>query len=104
VIENTKGFSDEDAEEREQVMMEKGKELMEEIGGPDRYLALSIEEQIRFAKRLVCEAQICLGERAYEWLPLAEKAAVDYWVWSGCGMQGPERDERGSRRDVELVG
>jgi hypothetical protein len=79
-------FSDEDAEEREQVMAEKGKELMEEIGGPDRYLALSIEEQIRFAKRLVREAQICLGERAYERLPLAEKAAVDYWVWSGCGM------------------
>ncbi|KAF9779017.1 hypothetical protein BJ322DRAFT_1013778, partial [Thelephora terrestris] len=78
--------SDEHVEERNQVMVEKGKELMEEIGGPDCYLALPVDEQIRFAKRLVREAQICLGEQAYQRLSPEEKEVVDWWVWSGCAM------------------
>jgi hypothetical protein len=78
--------SDEHLEERNQVMAEKGKELMEEIGGPDRYLALPVDEQIQFAKRLVREAQICLGEHAYQQLLPEEKEIVDWWVWSGCAM------------------
>ena len=82
----TENFSDEGAEERREVMIEKGRELMEEIGGPDRYLALPIDEQILFAKRLVREAQICLGERAYQQLSPEEKEIVDWWVWSGCAM------------------
>ena len=77
---------DEHAEEREQVLVEKGEELMKEIGGSERYLALSIDEQLQFAKRLVREAQICLGERAYQRLSPEEKEIVDYWVWSGCAM------------------
>jgi len=79
-------FSDKCAEEWEQVLKEKGKELMEEIGGSECYLALPIDEQIQFAKRLVCKAQICLGERAYQRLLPEEKEKVDYWVWSGCAM------------------
>ena len=78
--------SDESAEERGQVMAEKGKELMEEIGGPDQYLALPVEEQIQFTRRLVREAQICLGERAYQRLSPEEKEIVDWWVWSGCAL------------------
>jgi len=79
-------LSDEHAEEREEVLMEKRRELMEEIGGPERYLELSIEDQLQFAKRLVREAQICLGERAYQRLSPEEKEMVDLWVWSGCAM------------------
>ncbi|KAF9642524.1 hypothetical protein BDM02DRAFT_3193083 [Thelephora ganbajun] len=58
---------DEYTEDREQVLMEKGSELMQEIGGPEHYHALSIDEQLQFTKRL-------------------EKEIVDYWVWSGCAM------------------
>ena len=79
-------FSGEDTEEREQLLREKGKELMEEIGGSESYLALPIDEQVQFAKRLVREVQICLGERAYQQLSPEEKEEVDYWVWSGCAM------------------
>jgi hypothetical protein len=79
-------LSDECAEERKQVMVEKGKELMEEIGGPDCYQALTADEQVRHTKRLVREAQICLGERAYQQLSPEEKETVDWWVWSGCAM------------------
>jgi hypothetical protein len=79
-------LSDEHAEEWEQVLVEKGRELMEEIGGPECYLALPVDEQIQLAKRLVREAQICLGERAYQQLTPEEKEVVDYWVWSGCAM------------------
>ena len=78
--------SDEHVEERNQVMLEKGKELMEEIGGPDHYLELPTDEQMQFAKRLVREAQICLGERAYQQLSPEEKEVVDWWVWSRCTM------------------
>lgn len=78
--------SDEYAEERGRVLMEKGKELMKEIGGPDCYLALPIDEQVRFARRLVREVQICLGEQAYQQLSPEEKEIIDYWVWSGCAM------------------
>ena len=73
-------------EEWEQVFKEKGKEMMDEIGGPEHYEALSLNEQIQFAKRLICEAQIRLGENIYQRLPPEEKAIIDYWVWSGCAM------------------
>lgn len=76
----------EDTKEQEQVLVATGKDLMEEIGGPEHYCVLSTEEQIQFAKRLVHEAQISLGERAYQQLSPAEKVIVDYWVWSGCIM------------------
>ena len=79
-------LSDKHEEEREQVLREKGKELLEEIGGSENYLALPIDEQIQFAKRLVHEVQICLGEQAYQQLSPEEKEEVDYWVWSGCAM------------------
>ena len=73
-------------EEWEAVFLEKGDELMREIGGSERYLALSIDEQLQFARRLIREAQICLGERVYQRLSPEEKEFVDYWVWSGCAM------------------
>ena len=79
-------LSEECAEERKQVMEEKGRELMEEVGGPDRYNALPAEEKAQIAKRLVREAQICLGERAYQKLSPEERETVDWWVWSGCAM------------------
>jgi len=68
-------------EEWEAVFLEKGNELMREIGGSERYLALSIDEQLQFARRLIREAQICLGERVYQRLSPEEKEFVDYWVW-----------------------
>ena len=73
-------------EEWERVFKEKGMEMMDEIGGPEHYQALSLDEQIQFAKRLIREAQICLGEIIYQQLPPEEKAIIDYWVWSGCAM------------------
>ena len=73
-------------EEWERVFSEKGKELMEEIGGLEQYLALSVDEQLQFARRLIREAQICLGEQVYQRLSPEEKEFVDYWVWSGCAM------------------
>lgn len=79
-------LSDEHREEREQVIVEKGRELMEEIGGPEHYLALPVEEQVKFGKRLLREAQIFLGERTYQQLSPKEKEIVDLWVWSGCAM------------------
>jgi hypothetical protein len=77
---------DEHVDEREQVLVEKGRELMEAVGGPEGYLALPIDGQLQFARRVVREAQICLGERAYQRLSPEEKEIVDYWVWSGCAM------------------
>ena len=79
-------LSGEHAEEWEQVLVEKGREVMKEIGGPKCYSALSVDEQLQLAKRLVREAQICLGERAYQLLSPEEKEMVDFWVWSGCAM------------------
>ena len=49
-------------EEWDQAFEEKGRELMEEVGGSERYLTLSVAEQLEFAKRLINEAQICLSE------------------------------------------
>jgi hypothetical protein len=72
-------------EEWEEVLLEKGKELMEKIGA-ERYRALSFDGQLEFARALVREAQICLGERVYQRLSPEEKRFVDYWVWSGCAM------------------
>jgi hypothetical protein len=79
-------LSGEYAGEWDEVFRERGKALMEEIGGPEKHLNLSLDEQLSFAKRLIREAQICLGERVYERLSPEEKALVDYWVWSGCAM------------------
>ena len=73
-------------EEWEEVFSEKGKELMEKIGGSEQYLALSLDDQVQFARVLVREAQIYLGERVYQQLSPEEKEFVDYWVWSGCAM------------------
>ena len=79
-------LSDEYKTEWERAFKEKGNELMGEIGGSERYLELSVEAQLQFAKRLIREAQMCLGERVYQQLPPEEKAEIDYWVWSGCAM------------------
>ena len=59
---------------------------MDAIGGSDCYEKPPDKEQRQFAKRLVCEAQISLGERAYQRLSPEEKEIVDLWVWSGCAM------------------
>ena len=68
------------------VIVEKGRELMEEIGGSDNYQKLLISEKVQFARGVVREAQICLGERAYQQLSPEEKEFADWWVWSGCTM------------------
>ena len=72
--------------EWDRVFKEKGREMMEEVGGPEHYLTLSIAEQLEFTKRLIREAQILLGEQVYQQLSPEEKAEIDYWVWSGCAM------------------
>ena len=77
---------DEFAEERDKVIVEKGRELMEEIGGSDNYQQLLIDEKVQFARRVVREAQICLAEWAYQQLSPEEKWFADWWVWSGCAM------------------
>lgn len=73
-------------EEWEGTFLEKGKELMEGIGGLECYLKLSPHKQVEFAGRLICEAWICLGEQMYQKLSPEEKVIVDLWIWSGCAM------------------
>ena len=68
------------------VLVIKGKEMMERIGGWECWRSLSEAEQAEFGRELVRETNIYLGEEAYQHLSLEEKRRVDLYVWSGCGM------------------
>ena len=71
--------------EMEQVLDEKGEEMMKAIGGPARWVELPEGERLQLAKNLIRDAEICLGERAWERLPEELKEEMGCY-WSGCGM------------------
>ena len=71
--------------EMEQVLDEKGEEMMREIGGAARWVELPDGERLRLAKNLIRDAEICLGERALERLPEELREEMGCY-WSGCGM------------------
>ena len=48
--------------EIEQVLDEKGEEMMKAIGGAARWMELPEEERLQLAKNLIWDAEICLGE------------------------------------------
>ena len=99
-----------------EVLDAKGEEMMERIGGHERWMALSEVEQAELGQQLVRETNIHLGEEAYQRLSAEEKRRVDLYVWTGCGMHkdlnaakgGAERmskwwEESGETPPVELM-
>lgn len=70
-----------------QVLDEKGEAMFREVGGAAAWRELPDEERLRLAKKLIRDAEICLGERALERLPEEERQkALTGCYWSGCGM------------------
>jgi hypothetical protein len=72
--------------EMEQILDEKGKEMLKEVGGAKHWGELPEAERLRLGKELIRDAEICLGERVLERLPDEEKEEVAGCYWSGCGM------------------
>ena len=72
--------------EVKQVFDEKGEEMLEEVGGATCWLELPDEERLRLAKKLVRDAEICLGERVLAQLSDEQKREAAVCFWSGCGM------------------
>ena len=72
--------------EIEQVLDEKGQEILREVGGVACWRELSEEEHLRLAKKLIRDAEICLGERVLERLPDEQRGEAIGCYWSGCGM------------------
>ena len=75
-----------DEAERNELLDEKGMEMIDNAGGKERWVLLPPEERLRQERKTVREVQITLGERAYQRLSPEEKADVDFWVYTGCGM------------------
>jgi len=71
--------------EMEQVLDEKGDEMMRSIGGPACWVELPEGERLQLAKNLIRDAEICLGERVMKRLPKELKEEMGCY-WSGCGM------------------
>ena len=59
--------------EVQQVLDEKGKEMLKEIGGVPCWKTLPEDECLRLGRKLICDSKICLGERVLEQLPAAER-------------------------------
>ena len=72
--------------EIEQVLDEKGKEMLEEVGGVVCWGELPEEERLRLGKKVIRDAEICLGERVLERLPEELRGDANVCYWSGCGM------------------
>ncbi|KAF9645629.1 hypothetical protein BDM02DRAFT_3262776 [Thelephora ganbajun] len=72
--------------EIEQILDEKGEEMFREVGGAACWRELPEEERLRLGKKLIRDAEICLGERVLERLPDSEKREAISCYWSGCGM------------------
>jgi len=72
--------------EIEQVLDEKGEEMLKEVGGAAHWRELPEEEHLRLGKKLIRDAEICLGERVLERLPDDQKEDAIGCYWSGCGM------------------
>jgi hypothetical protein len=72
--------------EVKQVLDEKEKEMLTEVGGATRWSELPEEERFQLGKKLVQDAEICLGERILARLSDEERREADCCFWSGCGM------------------
>jgi hypothetical protein len=68
------------------VLDEKGDEMFREIGGAAHWKELPEEEQLRLGRKLIRDAEICLGEHVLERLPDEQKREATRCYWSGCGM------------------
>ena len=74
-------------QEIEAVLDEKGAEVFKDVGGAGCWKELPEEERLRLGKKMVRDAEICLGERVLERLPEDQKNdALRGCFWSGCGM------------------
>ena len=49
-------------QEIEEVLDEKGEEMIKEVGGPAHWMELPEEERLRLGKRVIRDAEITLGE------------------------------------------
>ena len=72
--------------EAEQVLDEKEEEMLKGVGGVVCWGELPDEERLRLGKKVIRDAEICLGERVLERLPEEQKEEASGCYWSGCGM------------------
>ena len=75
-----------DEAERDELLDEMLKDMLEKAGGRERWASLPPVERLRREKGVIREVQITLGERAYQRLSPEEKEEIDFWVYSGCAM------------------
>ena len=75
-----------DQAERDRLLDEKSKEMMERAGGKEYWVSLPPGERLRQEREMIREVQIALGEQAYQRLSPGEKADADFYVYTGCGM------------------
>ena len=75
-----------DEVERNQLLDEKLKEMVEKAGGKENWKLLPPAERLRWEKEMIREVQIKLGEQAYQRLTPEEQKDVDFWVYTGCTM------------------
>ncbi|KAF9779153.1 hypothetical protein BJ322DRAFT_1172093, partial [Thelephora terrestris] len=69
-----------------EVFDKKKEEMLQEVGGVARWAELPVDDRLRLAKKLVRDAEICLGERVLERLPAEQRQEASGCFWSGCGM------------------
>ncbi|KAF8815542.1 hypothetical protein BYT27DRAFT_7225035 [Phlegmacium glaucopus] len=71
------------------------KQLMNDIGGVLKWVALSVEEQIE-AKAMMMEAIVIhLGEQAFTLLSSDEQRILRLFIWAGCGCHKDLNTVRG---------
>ena len=75
-----------DEVERNRLLDEKSKEMLEKAGGKEFWVLLSPAERLEQEREVIREVQIALGEQAYQRLSPEEKEDVDFWVYTGCAM------------------
>ena len=75
-----------DEAERNQLLDEKAKEMIEKAGGKEHWASLPRVERLKQEKEVIRQVQIELGERAYQQLSPEEKKEVDFYVYTGCCM------------------
>jgi len=75
-----------DEVERNQLLDEMLKEMLEKAGGLERWALLPPIERLKREKGVIREVQVALGEKAYQQLSQEEKDEIDFWVYTGCAM------------------
>lgn len=75
-----------DEAERNQLLDEMLKEMLDKAGGKERWVSLPGTERLRQEREVIREAQISLGERVYQRSSPEEKEDIDFWVYTGRTM------------------